>query len=223
MESLLDRTLRVVRSHPAAALSLSRLRVLVRATGVAVSEEVLLQALRSGRKHVRVVDPWIGPWGLLVESRYTLSGRAGRTFRGDETLRGALADAPLPGGLDVGGIWAVGNPDELVPSTREGLSETDRPGEPRAWLRIRRAVAAFGWSLDRRSARECTTWLAMVLEFERLRALRRTEAVLSAAPGRRDVRGGPSTIPRPGPGRRTSSPAARTVRRRGATPPPASR
>lgn len=223
MESLLHRSLRVVRSHPAPALSFSRLRVLVRATGVAVSEEVLLQALRSGREHVRVIDPWIGPWSLLVESRGALSGRRSRALRGDETLRGALAEAPLPGGLDIGELWAVGHPDELVPPAREHLSGSDRPGEPRAWLRIRREVAVFGWCLDRRSAKECTTWLAMVLEFERLRALARTEAVISAAPRRSDARGEPSTTRRPGPERRTSTPAARTVRRRGATPPSASR
>jgi len=210
MESLLDRSLRVVRTHPQPALRVSRLCSLVRATGVAVSQDVVLQALRSGRDHVRVVDPWIGPWRLLLESR-----------RAPSSPRvGARAGSSPPAPLDVGELWAVGHPDELERPTRDRIREA---GARRAWLRMRRGVAAFGWSLDPRSARECSRWLGMVLEAERLWGLLSPEDDVSALPPRPGIPAGPSATSRPGPGRRTPTPSDPTARRRGATPPAAFR
>lgn len=210
MESLLDRSFRVVRTHPLPALRVSGLCSLVRATGVAVSRDVLLQTLRSSRDHLRIVDPWIGPWHLLLERRRRPADQEAH----------ASGESSLPAALGVGELWAVAHPDELEPPTTDRVREG---GARRAWLKMRREVAACGWSLDPRSARACSRWLAMVFEVERLWMLLSPADDVSDVPRRPGVPAGPSATPRPGPRRRTPTPSAPTVRRRGATPPPASR
>lgn len=142
METLVERVARVTADHPSPALPLHELRAMVGGSGVAVTEDVLLQALDRARTRIRVLDPWRGPWRSLV--------RPGRRS-------GFPSDDPLPGSLTLE-PWVVAGP-----------GAPGGGGESTVLGRMRGTLVHLGWVLDERSPVDMARWCGQVREGRRIR------------------------------------------------------
>lgn len=138
----MERIARAAAGHPSPALPLHELRQMVRGSGVAVTEDVLLQALDRARSRFRVLDPWRGPWRSLV--------RPGRRS-------GPPPEDPLPGTLALE-PWVMAAP---------GAPGGD--GESTVLGRMRGTLVHLGWVLDERSPVAMARWCAQVREGRRVR------------------------------------------------------
>lgn len=153
MERLADRTLRVLRQHPAPALTLAELRELVRGSGVVVSEERLLRVL-AAESELRVLDARIGPWRSL------LPPKRGRPPDG--------ASRPRPGPrppLRAVDLWIVG------PASGDGGAVVSG-----SLHRLRDSLRWLGWRIDESSTSSLARWIGLVFREARLREALRGRA-----------------------------------------------
>lgn len=160
MKTILQRAVDVVRDDPAPALRLDELRRRVRGSGVAVSEEALLHALRRGREHFRLVDPWRGAWRgawstLGRPRRAARRSRSGERWSPDGA--GRSREGEDPGGV-VGSPWVVGPVDG-------GGAAEDSP----TLRRLRGSLAHLGWAVDDASPMATARWCRHLGEAARLR------------------------------------------------------
>lgn len=142
MEPLVERIARATAGHPSPALPLHELRQMVGGSGVAVTENVLLQALDRARSRFRVLDPWRGPWRSLI--------RPGRRS-------GPPPDDPLPDTLALE-PWVMTAPDAA------GID-----GESTVLGRMRGTLVHLGWVLDEQSPVDMARWCGQVRESRRVR------------------------------------------------------
>lgn len=223
MESILDRAARVLAGHPAPALHLDELRRLVGGSGVGVTEEVLLRALRRGSGRFRMVDPWVGPWRTLEPSHPTrgtaIAHTRARTAR--VAREGGAPPEGTPGRRGVGGLAGLGRPWVVARPSAQGRGGRDG-------LRcLRQSLAHLGWTVDDGSPSEMARWCGLLHEERRVRRSARFDADAErtgAGHGADRVTGGGrarSATPRPSPGRgaprggRGPAPEERTTRGRG--------
>lgn len=154
MEDLATRAAQVADRHPSSALPLPELCRLVRGSGVAVREDVLLAALERRPDRFRVIDPWLGPWSTLSAASRDRRGPRIRAASGGHTVAGAP--------------WVV------------HLSRTRSwsPSPHGALLaRLRESLIQLGWRVDESSAADLARWLGLVESGRRVHArLRRIEA-----------------------------------------------
>lgn len=152
MDDIADRAARVIARHPAPVLPFSEVGRLVRGSGVAVTDDILLRSLARDPARFRIVDPWKGPWRGLAP------GRGDRTAG---TFDPSAAAAALGGDPSVApGPWVVPEPGPAPWSPR---------GNHVALRRLREGIVHLGWALDLRSPRDVARWCRLVLEAGRTR------------------------------------------------------
>lgn len=199
MESILDRAARVLARHPAPALPLDELRELVGGSGVGVTEEVLLRALRRGSGRFRLVDPRLGPLRTLERSpdlRRSAAGWGGPPGREPSVdphrrsgARGDGSPRPAAGSATArvrtrsarGARGTAARPDGegggRGPGPVAGLGRpwvvarpSGRERDGRVGLRrLRQSVAHLGWTVDDGSPSEMARWCGLLHEERRVR------------------------------------------------------
>ena len=147
MDALVDRAAQAAARHPAPALRIRDLALMVQQSGAGVSDAVLLAALMGHPRRFRLVDPWRGPWSTLRKDPRATGDPGDSQRRGHpSSLLDGPRLVPAPGGK----AWS---PGRTAPTMH----------------RMRQTMIRLGWHIDESSPTDLARWHRLVLESTRVR------------------------------------------------------